>query len=117
MHCWQTPQSVPTATLLELQAPAPSQVSGPEQAVEALLPQALPTALLAPSRQTDDPVVQDVIPDLHAVGLVVHARPAVHDVQVPVLQTRLVPQVAPLASDVPLSVQTGDPVEHESVPL
>jgi hypothetical protein len=61
-------------------------MSGPEHAVAVLLPQALPGALFAPSMHTDNPVVHDVIPFLHGLGLVVHARFGVQAVHVPSLQ-------------------------------
>ena len=86
MHCWQTPQSVPAAASFVLQTPDPLQVSAPEQAVLALLPQGLPEALFAPSMHTYDPVAQDVTPALHGVGFVVQAAPAVQEPHVPALQ-------------------------------
>jgi len=86
LHCWQTPQSVPAGASFVLQTPDPLQVSAPEQAVAALLPQGLPDALFAPSIHTDDPVAQDVIPALHEVGFVVQAIPGVQAAHVPALQ-------------------------------
>ena len=45
------------------------------------------------------------------------AWPAVHDMQLPVLHTRFVPHGVPSATLVLLSVHTGLPVVHDSVPL
>lgn len=77
---------MPIGASFVLQAPEPLQVSAPEQAFEALLPQGLPDALFAPSTHTDDPVEQDVIPALHCVGFVVQAIPGVQEPHVPALQ-------------------------------
>jgi hypothetical protein len=58
---------------------------------------------------------QVCVPAWH--GLVgVQARPAVHDTQLPLLHTRFVPQVVPLAT-FPDAVQTGAPVVHDVVPV
>jgi hypothetical protein len=78
LHCWQTPQSVPAGALCGLQLPAPSQLSGVEQAVVAPLPQAIPAVRFASSTHREDPVVQEVAPDLHGLGLVEQARLGVH---------------------------------------
>jgi hypothetical protein len=83
------------------------------------IPQEAPTALLAPSTQTDEPVAQEVVPTLQGLGLVVHpVRPGVHDAHVPVLQKRFaVPHGDPSASDVPRSVHVAIPVAQDCVPL
>jgi hypothetical protein len=79
-------------------------------------PHSVPTDLLVVVAQTDVPVVHEVLPFLHGL-LGVQVRPAVQETQPPVLQTMFVPQVAPSASEVPLSVQTEVPVVQDSVPL
>ena len=72
--------------------------------------------LVPVSVHTDVPVEHDVVPEWHwLVG--VHEAPAVHAVHVPLLHTWLVPQVVPLATDVPVSVQTGKPVAQLTVPV
>jgi hypothetical protein len=51
---------------------------------------------LVPSVQTGAPVVQEIVPFLQKVGLVVHAMPDVQETHAPaLLQTRLTPQLAP----------------------
>ncbi len=46
-----------------------------------------------------------------------HGTPPVQAVQLPPLHTRLVPHAVPSASLVPVSVHTGAPLAHESVPV
>jgi hypothetical protein len=54
--------------------------------------------LLAPSMQFSTPFVQEVVPFLQKVGLVVQGTPAAQEMQVPAaLQTMLVPQGVPAA--------------------
>jgi hypothetical protein len=95
-------------------------VSAPEHVVAALLPQALPEALFAPSTHTDDPVEQDVVPALHGVGLVVQAAPGTHEPHTPALQYRFDaldgPHILPSASTVPVSTQTGVPDAQDNFP-
>jgi hypothetical protein len=79
-------------------------------------PHSVPEPLLPLSTQTGAPVAQDVTPVLH--GLVGwQAWFAVHDTQLPPLQTRFVPQLVPSVWFCPLSVQVGVPVEQFSVPV
>ncbi len=53
--------------------------------------------LLPPSTQVCTPVAQDVTPSLQALGLLVHAAPAVHATHAPeLLQTMFVPQLVPV---------------------
>ena len=62
----------------------------------------MPTGRLPLAVHTEMPVAQDVTPSLHrSVG--VQATPAVHDPQLPALHTMFVPQLVPLATDVPVS--------------
>jgi hypothetical protein len=69
-----------------------------------LVPQVVPFALLPVSAHTDVPVTQEVVPVRHAlVGW--QLAPAVQATQVPLLQTRLVPQTVPLTSELPVSAQ------------
>ena len=64
------------------------------------VPHVVPFARLPESMQTGKPVTHDVVPVLQAfVGW--QLEPAVHDTQVPALQTLFVPQDAPLASGCP----------------
>ncbi len=80
-----------------------------------LVPQEVPLATFPVSLQTEVPVAQDVAPFLH--GLVGwQALPAVHELQVPLSQTLLVPQAVPSAT-LPVSAQTEVPVTQEVVPV
>jgi len=88
----------------------------PAESHAALLPQAVPAALLPLSAHTDVPVLHEVLPVLHAL-LGVQVRFAVHAVQAPVLHTRLVPHAVPSAIEVDVSWHTGAPLEHESLPV
>ena len=88
----------------------------PEPLQTMFVPQLVPAALLVPLMQVIEPVVQDVVPFLQTVGLVVHAVPAVHAPHIPTLQTRFVPHVVPFAT-FPVSAQTGTPVTHEVAPV
>ena len=72
---------------------------------------------MLPSAQTGVPVVHEIIPFLQKVGLVVHAMPAVQETQLPaLLQTKLVPQLAPGAFCVSL-LQTIDPLLQLVTPV
>lgn len=116
--------AVPQATAPVWQALTGVQAMAAPQATQAfpalqtmLVPQEAPAALLvALSTHTDEPVEHDVVPTLQGSGLVEQVSPAVHAVQVPALQTRLLPQVVPSARDIPLSVHTGAPVAHDRFP-
>jgi len=79
-------------------------------------PHSVPTGWLPLVAHTEVPVAHDVVPSLHgSVG--VQATPAVHGTQLPVRQTRFVPQLAPFATAVPVSWQVGAPVVQVSVPV
>jgi hypothetical protein len=79
-------------------------------------PHSVPGVLLVVSMQACVPVMHDVTPFLHGLAGW-QAWPAVHDTQLPALHTRFVPHVVPLATFAPLSVHTGLPVLHVSVPV
>jgi len=79
------------------------------------VPQLVPAVLLPLSTHVCAPDAQDVVPVLQTPGLVVHAVPAVHGPQVPLLHTWFVPHDVPFAL-FPISAQTGTPVTHEVVP-
>src|SRR6185312_4308691 len=82
-----------------------------------LVPHEVPLAALPDSVQTGPPVSQVVTPVRQGLPETVQAAFAWQAVQVPVaLQTLFVPQLAPAATSVPLSLQTGVPVEQASVP-
>jgi len=92
------------------QVPLPSQTLSVPQLVPAVL-------LVAPSTQVIAPVAHDVVPFLQALGLVVHALPAVHDTHVPEpLHTLSVPQLVPAALLLP-SMHVIAPVVHDVVPF
>ncbi len=81
------------------------------------VPQEVPLAAFPDSVQTGAPVSQVVIPVRQGLPETVQAVPAWHATQLPVaLQTLFVPQLVPVATSVPLSLQTGAPVEQASVP-
>jgi hypothetical protein len=79
-------------------------------------PHSVPTGLLPLATHTEVPVMHDVMPSLHGSGGE-HATPAAHATQLPVRQTRFIPQLVPLATDVPVSWQVGAPVEQVCVPV
>jgi hypothetical protein len=141
LQTWLDPHDVPAATLpvpsTQLDAPVAQEVTPllqddglPVQllpAVQAtqlplalqtmLVPQLVPVVLLVSSRQVGTPVVHDVVPFLHAPGLVVHAWPAVHSVHWPfALHTWLAPQPVPAVFTAP-STHVGAPVPHDVTPL
>jgi hypothetical protein len=80
------------------------------------VPHIVPAALLPLSTQTDEPVAQDVVPVLHALGGW-HTVPAVQETHIPARQTRSEPQVIPSGWFIVVSVQTAPPVSQASVPL
>jgi len=81
------------------------------------VPQEVPLGTLPESVQTAAPVSQDVFPLWHGLLGTVQLAPTVQLTQLPVeLQTLLVPQLAPAARSVPLSLQTGVPVAQASAP-
>ena len=72
-----------------------------------LLPHEVPFATFPVSAQTDAPVTHDVAPVLHRlVGW--QLAPPVQLVQVPLLQTLLIPHTAPLTRFLPVSAQVID---------
>ena len=69
------------------------------------------------SVQTAAPVPQDVVPVRHGLLLMVQLAPTVQLTQLPVEpQTLFIPQLVPAARSVPLSLQTGIPVEQAIAP-
>ena len=83
-----------------------------------LVPQEVPLATFADSVQTGAPVSQEVVPIRHALPLTLQVAPTVQLTQLPVEpQTLFVPQPVPAATRVPVSLQTGVPVEQVSEPL
>jgi hypothetical protein len=83
----------------------------------SLVPQLVPLVTLLPvSLHTGAPDAQTVDPVWHTlVG--VHDAPTVHELHDPLSHTSLVPQEVPLATFVPVSVQTDMPVEHDVTPV
>jgi hypothetical protein len=85
------------------------------QALPSLQP--VPSVLLPPSTQVWAPVVQEVAPFLQTFGLVVQETPTVQATQAfELLQTRLVPQLAPVPFAV-LSRQVMVPVVQLVMPV
>jgi hypothetical protein len=82
-------------------------------------PQAVPFGLFAPSTHADVPVEQEVTPSLQSVsGLPGQARPAVHEVHAPPLQTWSGPHAVPFGSaTVASSTHVCVPVLHEVMPV
>jgi len=103
--------------LVVQEAPAVQAMQTPEPLQTMLLPQWVPGPLLVPSMQVCEPLMQDVVPFLHVVGLPVQVVPAVQATQTPEpLQTMLLPQLTPgplLVS----STQAIVPVEQEVMPF
>lgn len=62
--------------------------------------------------QTDVPVVQEVAPVRHGWPDKEQLLPAVHETQVPAVQTLFVPHTVPSASGCPVSVQVSTPSEQ-----
>jgi hypothetical protein len=81
------------------------------------VPQEVPLETLPDSVQTGAPVSQDVVPVRHGLPLTLQLAPTVQLTQLPVApQTLFVPQLVPAATSVPLSLQTGVPVEQARDP-
>lgn len=81
------------------------------------VPQEVPLATFPDSEQTGAPVSQAVVPVRHGLPPTLQLAPTVQLTQLPVEpQTLFVPQPVPAARSVPLSLQTGVPVEHTSAP-
>jgi hypothetical protein len=79
-------------------------------------PQFLPLVALPLALQTEVPVSQDVFPTLQGSSGV-QLELAVHGVQLPRLQTMLLPQEAPSFSEPPVSLHSATPLAHDSAPL
>ena len=81
------------------------------------VPQEVPFATFPDSVQIGVPVSQATLPVRHGLPLMLQVAPTVQLTQLPVEpQTLFVPQLVPAARSVPLSLQTGAPVEHVSAP-
>jgi hypothetical protein len=82
------------------------------------VPHEVPLATFPDSAQTGTPVLQVVVPVRHGLPETEQLAATVQLPQTPVaLQTLFVPQLVPAATSVLLSLQTGVPVEQESVPV
>jgi hypothetical protein len=103
---------------LPVQAPPAAQATqAPALLQTRSVPQPVPGVLLPPSTQVWAPVVQENVPFLQTLGLVVQEPPAVQPTQAPEpLQTRLVPQLVPADLLAP-STQVWAPVVQEVTPL
>ena len=97
--------------------PAVQATQVPEPLQTMLVPQLVPPAFGVLSTQVCTPVVQEVMPFLHAApGFVVHGWPLAQTVHWPLaLQTELVPQLVPGAWAAP-STQVCTPVAHDDTP-
>ncbi len=80
------------------------------------VPHEVPLATFPVTPHTDVPVAQEVSPVWQTLP-VEHDTPAVHDAHVPLSQTSLVPHEVPLFTGLPVSLQTGNPVVHDVVPV
>jgi hypothetical protein len=140
LHTWLVPQLVPAALFPESAhtcapeahvvwpvrqvlglvvqlRPAVHETHAPLPSQTWLVPQLVPADLLAPSTQVVVPVLQLVVPCLHAVGFAAQFCPAVQVPQKPApSHTWLVPQLVPADFGLP-SVHTGLPVVHDTTPL
>jgi hypothetical protein len=81
-----------------------------------LVPHSVPLARFLPVSEQVMVGAQTVMPAWQALPPGVQAMPAVHDTQLPSLQTRFVPQEVPLVK-FPVSVQTGTPVPQAIAPV
>ncbi len=79
------------------------------------IPHDVPFGRLPVPVHTGTPVEQPIVPVLQGAGE--HMAPCVHGLHDPLSQTAFVPQLVPLATCDPVSLHTGVPVEHESVPV
>jgi hypothetical protein len=83
-----------------------------------LFPQLLPLATFPDSAQTAAPVLHVVVPVRQGLPLTGQLAPSWQSMQAPAaLQTLFMPQPFPAATSVPVSLQTGVPVAHASVPV
>ncbi len=81
------------------------------------VPHDCPFATFPVAMHTSVPVPQVVEPVWQALPPGTQTLFAVQALQLPALQTRLVPHEVPFATIVVASVQTGVPPAHDSVPL
>jgi hypothetical protein len=138
LHTLLFPQESPSATLpvsAQTEVPVAHDVAPVRQAfagVQAVpavqtpqippphtmvVPQEVPLETFPDSVQTGAPVSQVVVPVRHGLPLTLQVAPAVQLPQLPVApQTLFVPQLVPATRSVPLSLQTGVPVAHDSAP-
>ena len=79
------------------------------------MPHAVPSGSDPVSVQTACPVAQETVPVWQGFEGA-HANPAVHATHTPAEHTKLVPHAVPSGSNA-VSVQTGCPVEQETVPM
>ena len=98
-------------------APSVQATQAPSELQTRLVPQLVPVAFGALLAHVCTPVLQDVVPVKHGLGLVVQAVPAVHAAQAPApLQTWFVPQLVP-ADLLPESMHCWLPVVQEVTPV
>jgi hypothetical protein len=122
----QALQSVPAALhadgqviIVVLQEPAASHIAADVRTPPVhdwSAPHDVPAGLLPLVTQSWLPVAHEVVPSLHGSDAV-HAVPAMQGMQLPVLQTRFVPQLVPLGTAMPLSWQVAVPVVQVSDPV
>jgi hypothetical protein len=107
-----------TLGLVEHEPPAVQETQEPAPLQTRFVPQLAPAPTLdEASTHTGPPLAQEVVPTLQAVGLPVHAAPAVQETQEPVpLQTRFVPQLVPAPMVVAVSTHTCAPVAQLVTP-
>src|SRR5262245_30202287 len=79
-------------------------------------PHGVPDCLPSPLMHTGEPVSQEITPFLHT-SLTVHSSPPLQVTHSPFLHTRSTPQAVPFWRALPVSSQTGLPVEQESTPV
>jgi hypothetical protein len=137
-HTLLFPHEVPSATLpvsAQTDVPVAHEVAPVRQALAGVqvtpavqdphapllhtmfVPQEVPLATLPDSEQTGAPVSQAVVPVRHGLPATAQLAPTVQLTQLPVEpQTLFVPQPVPALRSVPLSLQTGVPVEQASAP-
>jgi hypothetical protein len=108
-HCMVAGVHVPLALHV------PCRVSTPF-AHDCAAPHSVPAPLLPDSTHIDVPVVHDVRPVLHAFAGW-QATAIMHDMHIPVLQTRFMPHPVPSEALAPVSLQVGVPLEQLSVPV
>jgi len=83
----------------------------------SFVPHAVPLATSSPvETQIDCPELHDVVPVWQGL-LGVHAVPAVHEPQIPLVQTSFVPHTVPLATSLPVDTQIDCPELHDVIPV